>query len=89
MTEENATPFFYTNVMAAHLGAFDITIDFGLKRPEQREGLEYDKVVTVGMSLGHAKAMVGILESLISQYEERFGVVPAPSPAEEPVSEER
>jgi hypothetical protein len=30
------------------------------------------------MGLGHGKTMLPILANLIAQYEERFGVIPAP-----------
>jgi hypothetical protein len=78
MDDEPEVPFFYTNVMEAHLGAFDFTIDFGYKPPEERGTTRYTKVCTVGMSLSHAKTMLPILARLIATYEERFGVIPAP-----------
>lgn len=71
-------PFFYANVMQAHIGAFDFTIDFGLKRPETAPSAAPDAQCRVAMSLSHAKTMLPIMAKLIAQYEEQFGVIPAP-----------
>jgi Protein of unknown function (DUF3467) len=78
MSEQSETPFFYANVMEAHVGAFDFTLDFGYKPPEERGTPRYNKVCTVGMSLSHAKTMLPIIARLIAQYESQFGKIPAP-----------
>jgi hypothetical protein len=78
VAEEEETPFFYTNVMEAHLGAFDFTIDFGYRSAEDQASRRFQKVCTVGMSLGHAKSMLPILAKLIAAYEQQFGTIPAP-----------
>jgi hypothetical protein len=75
---DEPAPFFYTNVMQAHLGAFDFTIEFGYKPPEEQGTARFTKVCTVGMSLSHAKTMLPILAKLIAQYENAFGPIPAP-----------
>jgi hypothetical protein len=72
------TPFFYANVMQAHIGAFDFTIEFGYKSPEDAGTTRFTKICTVGMSLSHAKTMLPILARLIASYEGQFGTIPAP-----------
>jgi len=78
VVDEQEAPFFYANVMQAYLGAFDFTIDFGYKPPEEQGTARFTKVCTVGMSLSHAKTMLPILARLIAQYESSFGTIPAP-----------
>jgi hypothetical protein len=78
MAEGEEVPFFYANVMQAHLGAFDFTIEFGYKPPEESGTTRFNKVCTVGMSLSHAKTMLPILAKLIATYESQFGTIPAP-----------
>jgi hypothetical protein len=78
MAEEQEAPFYYANVMQAHLGAYDFTIDFGYKPPEEAGTQRFTKVCTVGMSVSHAKTMIPILAKLIAAYEQQFGTVPAP-----------
>lgn len=78
MAEEVPAPFFYANVMKAHLGAFDFTLDFGYKPPEELGTARYESLCRVGMSLSHAKSMLPILAKLISEYEKAFGTIPAP-----------
>ena len=56
----------YTNVMAAHGGPFDVTLDFGY-RAGKDPNPEFD--VRVSMSWEHAVSMVAILQRLIEQYE--------------------
>lgn len=75
MPNEQDVPFFYANVMEAHLGAFDFTIDFGYRKPNERNP---DEMVRVSMSLGHAKSMLPILAKLLATYEQQFGTIPAP-----------
>ena len=76
--DDSQVPFFYANVMEAHVGAFDFTIEFGYKPPEERGTARYNKVCTVAMSLSHAKTMLPIITKLIAQYESNFGQIPAP-----------
>jgi Protein of unknown function (DUF3467) len=78
MAEEPEVPFFYANVMQAHLGAFDFTIDFGYKKAEDQATTRFTPVCTVAMSLSHAKTMIPILSRLIAAYENQFGPIPAP-----------
>lgn len=78
MANEQEAPFFYANVMQAQLGAFDFTIEFGYKSPEDQATPRFHKVCTVGMSLSHAKSMLPILAKLIAAYEQQFGTIPAP-----------
>jgi hypothetical protein len=78
VAEEQDVPFFYANVMQAHLGAFDFTIQFGYKPAEEQATTRYNPVCTVGMSLAHAKSMLPILAKLIATYESQFGTIPAP-----------
>lgn len=75
MAEEQDRSFFYANVMEAHLGAFDFTIDFGFREPNERNP---SRQVRVSMSLSHAKTMLPILARLIATYEQQFGTIPAP-----------
>lgn len=75
MADEPDVPFFYANVMEAHLGAFDFTIDFGYRKPDERVPSEKRRI---SMSLGHAKSMLPILAKLIATYEQQFGTIPAP-----------
>lgn len=76
-SENDQPPFFYANVMQAHLGAFDFTIEFGYRAPEEPPA-KWTKVATVGMSLSHAKTMLPILAKLIAAYESQYGQIPAP-----------
>ena len=78
VADEKEAPFYYANVMRAHLGPFDLTIDFGQKPPEEQGTARYTKVCTVAMSLSHAKTMLPILARLIANYETSFGTIPAP-----------
>ena len=78
MADEQDTPFFYANVMQAHVGAFDFTIDFGYRPPEDAGTSRYKKVSSVAMSSSHAKTMIPILTRLIASYEQQFGQIPAP-----------
>ena len=79
MAERPDVPFFYTNVMQAHMGAFDLWIEFGHKSAEhQGRAQQFDTVCTVAMSLSHAKSMIPILTRLIAAYESQFGPIPAP-----------
>jgi len=78
MAADDPVPFFYTNVMQANVGAFDFTLDFGLKRPESAPNAAPDPQCRVVMSLSHAKTMLPIMAKLIAAYEEQFGVIPAP-----------
>ena len=78
MAENEKVPFIYANAVEAHLGPFDMTLDFGFKLPEQRQSTNYEKRATVVMSLSHAKTMIPILTSLIARYEQEFGQIPAP-----------
>lgn len=77
MPDEQEVPFYYTNVMQANLGAFDLSIEFGRKSAANR-GAQFDPVCTVAMSLSHAKSMIPILTRLIAAYEAQFGQIPAP-----------
>jgi hypothetical protein len=78
VAEEPDVPFYYANVMQAHLGAFDFTIDFGIKKPEAAPNASPETQCRVVMSLSHAKTMLPILARLIAQYEGAFGQIPAP-----------
>lgn len=78
MADEQEVPFFYTNVMEASLGAFDFTLQFGYKPPEESGTARYTKVCTIAMSLSHAKTMLPIIAKLIAAYEQQFGQIPAP-----------
>jgi Protein of unknown function (DUF3467) len=72
---DETPPFYYANVMEANLSAFDFTIDFGYRRPQDRAPTT---VCSVAMSLSHAKSMLPIIARLIAQYESQFGQIPAP-----------
>jgi hypothetical protein len=78
VADEQDVPFFYANVMQAHLGAFDFTINFGYRTPEDQGTTRFTTVCTVAMSLSHAKTMIPILTRLIATYENQFGQIPAP-----------
>lgn len=78
VADEQDVPFYYANVMQAHLSAFDFTLEFGYKPPEEAATTRYKKICTVAMSLSHAKTMLPIIARLIAEYEKNFGVVPAP-----------
>ena len=78
VADESGAPFFYANVMQAHIGAYDFTIDFGYRRPDQSASRQFDPICTVGMSISHAKTMLPILARLIAAYESQFGTIPAP-----------
>ncbi len=77
---KESPPLVYANVVQMTTGPFDLVMDFGFRNPEQmqRGSTEYETVVRVAMSLAHAKSMVPILASLIAQYEEQVGHIPAP-----------
>jgi hypothetical protein len=70
----------YANVVGITAGPFDIVMDFGFKPPEatSRGSTEYDPVVRVAMSLGHAKSMIPLLTRVIAQYEDQVGPITAP-----------
>jgi hypothetical protein len=75
---DEETPLFYTNVMQASLGAYDLTLDFGWKAPESAPNAQPTPRCRIVMGLGHGKTMLPILAKLIAAYEEQFGVIPAP-----------
>lgn len=87
MADKDA-PRFYANQMQAYVGAYDFTIDFSFKRPESGPNSPADPVCRVSMSLGHAKNMLPILAGLIAQYEDQFGIIPAPGYEERPKDHE-
>ncbi len=74
------TPLVYANVVHMTAGAYDLVMDFGFRTPEQttRRSTEYESVVRVAMSLSHAKSMIPLLATLISQYEQQAGTIPSP-----------
>lgn len=78
MSDESDAPFFYANVMQAHMGAFDLWIEFGHKSAQTAQSKQFDSVCTVAMSLSHAKSMIPLLTRLIAAYETQFGQIPAP-----------
>ena len=78
-------PFIYVNMVSVNIGPFDVTMDFGYQAPEARrkaaaEGqpAEYERVVRIAMSHGHAKSMIPILAGVIAKLEEEVGRIPTP-----------
>lgn len=59
---------------------FDVVMDFGFKTPEQakKQGIDYDIVARIAMSLSHAKSMLPILARVVAEYEKQVGTIPAP-----------
>jgi Protein of unknown function (DUF3467) len=72
----------YANVLAINSGAFDVTLVFG--RQDQPVPTHpgnvapVREVVRVAMSWGHAKSMIPLLAKIVTDYESRFGEIPAP-----------
>lgn len=85
---KESPPLVYTNVVQMTAGAYDLVMDFGFKNPEQtqRGSTEYETVVRVAMSLGHAKSMIPLLAQVIAQYEQQVGPITAPG-FEDPAKE--
>lgn len=75
---DGEAPVYYTNVVRAHIAAYDFTLDFGIKAPDTAPNAEPEQQCRIMMSLPHAKTMLPIMAKLIAQYEEQFGVIPAP-----------
>jgi uncharacterized protein DUF3467 len=73
-----SVPFYYVNIVQMHVGAYDFTMEFGYKTPEEAPTQRYTNVCTVTMGLGHAKAMLPIMAKLIAAYEQNVGQIPAP-----------
>jgi Protein of unknown function (DUF3467) len=78
VADQEEIPFFYSNVVQAHIGAFDFTFEFGYKPPEEAATARYEPRCRVVMSLSHAKTMLPIIARLIAQYEENVGPITAP-----------
>ena len=70
--------YFYSNVFTVTVSPYDVTIDFGVKTPEQAKAKsdEFDKVARVSMSPTQAKTLLVILKELINSYEKDFGKIP-------------
>jgi hypothetical protein len=78
-------PRFYANGAHFAVGPYDLALTFIDAQltvmPEEQVGPHQAKIearVQVVMSLGQAKAMIPLLVQAISQYEQQFGVIPAP-----------
>jgi len=78
--EMKIIPFYYSNVFSVNVTPYDVTVDFGIKTPEQAKstGGEFEKQVRVAMSLVQAKMMLVILKELLNNYEKDIGEVPLP-----------
>ena len=78
--EVSAAAPVYANVVRMTSGPFDLVMDFGFSTPEHRarQSTEFDPVVRVAMSLGHAKSMLPLLARMIADYETNVGTIPSP-----------
>jgi len=78
--DEEEIPFFYVNAVQVATSPFDVTFDFGFKRPEDNRpgSTDYKKLVRVTMSPQHAKTLFKILNDQLTAYETRLGDIPSP-----------
>jgi hypothetical protein len=70
----------YANALTISGGPFDLTLVFGQQdAPIPAEpSSPVRETVRVTMSWGHAKSMIPLLAKIVSEYEQRFGEIPAP-----------
>ena len=71
----------YANAVSVNGGPFDVTLVFGRQEmhvPTQEGPAPVREVVRVAMSWGHAKSIIPLLARIVSEYESRFGEIPAP-----------
>ena len=78
-------PRFYSNMINVAAGPFDVTVTFievdGTALPEGQDGpheATSRSRVQVVMPIGELKAMIPLMVRVISEYEQRWGVIPAP-----------
>lgn len=78
--EVKSIPFYYSNVFSVNVTPYDVTIDFGIKTPEQAKSSsgEFEKQVRVTISLIQAKIMMVIIKELLDNYEKDIGEIPLP-----------
>ncbi len=86
MATADELPFYYVNAVQVSGGPFDFTFDFGFKRPEDaRPGSQdYQRLVRLTMSPGHAKSLFRILSQQLTAYEELLGEIPSPDFKDQP-----
>jgi hypothetical protein len=82
---EPALPRFYANLVNIATSPYDVTLtwieaDPTVLREDQigPHAMRMEAVAQVVMPLGHAKALIPLLVKVISQYETKFGQIPAP-----------
>jgi len=65
LTEPEELKRVYANVMAAHRGPYDLTLDFGHRLDEGDPNFE----VRISMSWEHAVSMLVVLQKMLEEYE--------------------